>query len=246
MEMKTMLPSPAISSEQTHGLWKKGIQAGLPIAIGYMPVAFTFGLLAKAAGLSLFETVGMSIIVFAGASQYIALSMIAAASGAAELILTTFIMNIRHLLMSASLKERAEDEPKWLKAIYAFFITDETFSVAATSQEKKLTGSYLLGLGLAAYSSWVVFSGAGYVMGSGLPESLQASMGIALYAMFIALLVPAAKKSRKVIALAGTAAVLNSLFSLIPFLSGGWGIILSTLIAAVSIEFFVKGDERNE
>jgi 4-azaleucine resistance transporter AzlC len=244
--MKIMLPSPAISSEQTHGLWKKGIQAGLPIAIGYMPVAFTFGLLAKAAGLSLFETVGMSIIVFAGASQYIALSMIAAASGAAELILTTFIMNIRHLLMSASLKERAEEEPKWLKAIYAFFITDETFSVAATSQEKKLTGSYLLGLGLAAYSSWVVFSGAGYVMGSGLPESLQASMGIALYAMFIALLVPAAKKSRKVIALAGTAAVLNSLFSFIPFLSGGWGIILSTLIAAVSIEFFVKGDEGNE
>lgn len=119
-----MMPSPAISSEQTDGLWKKGIQAGLPIAIGYMPIAFTFGLLAKTAGLSLFETVGMSIIVFAGASQYIALSMVAAATGAAELILTTFIMNIRHLLMSASLKERATEDPKWIKAIYAFFITD--------------------------------------------------------------------------------------------------------------------------
>jgi 4-azaleucine resistance transporter AzlC len=241
-----MLPSPAISNEQPQGLWRKGIQAGLPIAIGYMPVAFTFGLLAKAAGLSLFDTVGMSIIVFAGASQYIALSMIAAFSGAAELILTTFIMNIRHLLMSASLKEIAEEDPKWLKAIYAFFITDETFSVAATSSEKKINGSYLLGLGLVAYSSWVIFSGVGYVMGSGLPETLQASMGIALYAMFIALLVPAAKKSRKVIALAGTAAVLNSLFSFIPALSGGWGIILSTLIAAVSIEFFMQGEKRNE
>jgi 4-azaleucine resistance transporter AzlC len=241
-----MLPSPAISNEQPQGLWRKGIQAGLPIAIGYMPVAFTFGLLAKAAGLSLFDTVGMSIIVFAGASQYIALSMIAAFSGAAELILTTFIMNIRHLLMSASLKEIAEEDPKWLKTIYAFFITDETFSVAATSSEKKINGSYLLGLGLVAYSSWVIFSGVGYVMGSGLPETLQASMGIALYAMFIALLVPAAKKSRKVIALAGTAAVLNSLFSFIPALSGGWGIILSTLIAAVSIEFFMQGEKRNE
>lgn len=241
-----MMPSPALHREQTSGHWKKGIQAGLPIAIGYMPVAFTFGLLAKAAGLSLFETVGMSIIVFAGASQYIALSMIAAASGAAELILTTFIMNIRHLLMSASLKERAEEDPKWLKAIYAFFITDETFSVAATSPEKKITGSYLLGLGLVAYSCWVVFSGVGYVMGSGLPQSLQNSMGIALYAMFIALLVPAAKKSRKVIALAASAAILNCFFSLIPALSGGWGIILSTIIAAVSIEFFIKGDEESE
>jgi 4-azaleucine resistance transporter AzlC len=243
---RQMMPSPALPREHKPVHWKKGIQAGLPIAIGYMPVAFTFGLLAKAAGISLFETVGMSIIVFAGASQYIALSMIAAASGAAELILTTFIMNIRHLLMSASLRERAEDDPKWLRAVYAFFITDETFSVAATSPEKKISGSYLLGLGLVAYSCWVIFSGAGYLMGSGLPQSLQASMGIALYAMFIALLVPAAKKSRKVIALAGSAAVLNSIFSLIPSLSGGWGIILSTLCAAVSIEFFMKGDERNE
>ncbi|MBY6037917.1 AzlC family ABC transporter permease [Fictibacillus nanhaiensis] len=241
-----MLPSPALPKVHTPAQWKKGLKAGLPIAIGYMPIAFTFGLLAKAAGLSLFETVGMSVIVFAGASQYIALSMIAAASGAAELILTTFIMNIRHLLMSASLNERAEDDPKWLKALYAFFITDETFSVAATSLEKKITGSYLLGLGLVAYSCWVVFSGVGYIMGSGLPPSLQASMGIALYAMFIALLVPAAKKSRKVVALAGSAAVLNSLFSFIPLLNGGWGIILSTLIAAVSIEFVMKGEERNE
>ncbi len=241
-----MMPSPALHKDGRPAYWKKGVQAGLPIAIGYMPVAFTFGLLAKAAELSLFETIGMSVIVFAGASQYIALSMIVAMSGAAELILTTFIMNIRHLLMSASLKERAEDDPKWLRVIYAFFITDETFSVAATSPEKKITGSYLLGLGIVAYSCWVIFSGVGYVMGAGLPQSLQDSMGIALYAMFIALLVPAAKKSKKVIALATSAAAFNSIFSLVPTLKGGWGIILSTLIAAVSIEFFMKGDERDE
>ncbi|WNB91393.1 AzlC family ABC transporter permease [Bacillus sp. NEB1478] len=240
-----MLPSPALFRDQPQMPWKKGVQAGLPIAIGYMPIAFTFGLLAKSAGLSLFETVGMSLIVFAGASQYIALSMIAAASGAVELILTTFIMNIRHLLMSASLNEKAEDDPKWLKGIYAFFITDETFSVAATSG-KTINGAFLLGLGLIAYSCWVVFSGIGYLMGAGLPAELQASMGIALYAMFIALLVPAAKKSRKVVFLAGSAAILNSLFSFIPGLNGGWGIILSTSIAAVTIEFFMKGDEPNE
>jgi 4-azaleucine resistance transporter AzlC len=240
-----MLPSPALIDDESRMPWKKGVQAGLPIAIGYMPIAFTFGLLAKAAGLTLFETVGMSLIVFAGASQYIALSMIAAASGAAELILTTFIMNIRHLLMSASLNEKAENDPKWVKGLYAFFITDETFSVAATSG-KKLTGGYLLGLGIIAYSCWVVFSGIGYVMGSGLPASLQASMGVALYAMFIALLVPAAKKSRKVIVLAGSAALLNSLFSFIPGLNGGWGIILSTLLSAVFIEFFMEGEKHNE
>ncbi|WP_425589622.1 AzlC family ABC transporter permease [Fictibacillus terranigra] len=232
-----MLPFPAEEKESHPFL--TGVQAGLSIAIGYLPVAFTYGLLAKSSGLSLVETVGMSMIVFAGASQYIALSMIGAGTGAFEIIITAFIMNIRHLLMSASLNERMSEDAKWIKAVYGFLITDETFSVAATRTEKKLRSAFMLGLGLIAYGSWVINSGVGFLIGSGLPETVQNGMAVALYAMFIGLLVPSAKKSRKVIALAGTAAFLNSLFSLYDPLSGGWGIILSTLLSAAAIEFFM-------
>ncbi len=236
-----MLPFP--SAEKESHPFSTGIQAGLSIAIGYLPIAFTYGLLAKSSGLSLVETVGMSVIVFAGASQYIALSMIGAGTGAFEIIITAFIMNIRHLLMSASLNERMKDDAKWIKAFYGFLITDETFSVAATRTEKKLTSAFMLGLGLIAYGSWVVNSGIGYLIGAGLPATIQNGMAVALYAMFIGLLIPSAKKSRKVIALAGTAALLNSLFSLYEPLAGGWGIILSTLISSVGIEFFVKEEK---
>ncbi|MFC7370095.1 AzlC family ABC transporter permease [Fictibacillus iocasae] len=220
-----------------------GVKAGLAIAIGYTPIAFTYGLLAKTAGLTLWETVAMSIFVFAGASQYIALSMLAASTGAIEILITTFIMNIRHLLMSASLNERAEHDKKWIKAVYAFMVTDETFAVATTRKEDKLSSGFLIGLGLIAYSSWIIFSGIGYLTGAGLPEVVQNSMGIALYAMFIGLLVPAAKKSRKVILLAATAALLNIAFSQYEPLAGGWGIILSTLISAVFLELLM-GEEK--
>lgn len=233
-----MLPSPAIAFQNRP--FRSGLQAGLSIAIGYLPVAFTFGLLAKSGGLSLMEAVGMSVIVFAGASQYMALSMIAVGTGAFEIIITTFIMNIRHLLMSASLNNKMQDDTKWMKSSYGFFITDETFSVAATRKEEKLLSPFMLGIGVIAYGSWVVNTALGFLMGAGLPSSVQTGMAVALYAMFIGLLIPSAKKSRKVILLASMAAILNSLFSLFPPLSGGWGIILATIISSVGIEFVVK------
>ena len=148
--------------------FKQGLQGGASIAIGYMPVAITYGFIAKTTGLSLAETLLMSLIVYAGASQYMALDMISKNIGMMEIILTTFIVNIRHLLMSASLNEKVEQERPWKKAIYAFGITDETFSVAAV-QKGKITTSYMFGLTLIAYSSWVCFSGIGHIAGSSLP-----------------------------------------------------------------------------
>ncbi|WLD94148.1 AzlC family ABC transporter permease [Alkalihalobacillus sp. AL-G] len=220
-------------------LFRQGFKTGLSIAIGFMPVAFTFGLLAKSSGLSLYETLSMSILVFAGASQYIALTLIAAGVGALELITTTFIVNIRHLLMSASISEKSADDPKWLKALYSFFITDETFSIAATGKDK-IQAAYMFGLGSIAYGSWVVFSGVGYLIGAGLPQILQDSMGIALYALFIGLLVPSAKTSKKVILLAAIAAVVNCILTFATAMSTGWTIIISTLVSSILIEMIWK------
>ncbi|MBS4198576.1 AzlC family ABC transporter permease [Bacillus sp. FJAT-49732] len=215
--------------------FRRGLQEGMSIAIGYTPIALTFGLLAKTTGLTLFETVFMSLVLYAGASQYIALNMFALGTGAAEMILTTFIVNIRHFLMSAALNEKVEEEVPWKKAVYAFGVTDETFSVAATKTETVRTG-YLFGLNLIAYMSWVIFSGVGFGIGAGLPQVLQESMAIALYSMFIGLLVPSLKKSVKVACLALLAAVFNSIFVFSEMMSKGWAIVVATLLSAILVE----------
>ncbi|QCJ41698.1 AzlC family ABC transporter permease [Bacillus sp. S3] len=224
--------------------FKKGIHAGISIGIGYFPIALTFGLLAKTSGLSIYETVFMSIIVFAGASQYISLSLIAYGTGILEIILTTFIVNIRHFLMSATLNEKSEEDHLFNKIFYSFGITDETFSVAATREGKVSTG-FMLGLNSVAYVSWVVCSGIGHLIGASLPQTLQESMGVALYAMFIGLLVPSMKKSVKVIFLAVLGAVFNSIFTLGNIMAQGWSIVTATLLSAIIIEIAEVMKTRN-
>jgi len=223
----------AVSSRSTD--FKKGIHAGLTIAVGYMPVALTFGLLAKTTGLTLFEAVLMSLLVFAGAAQYISLSLIASGIGIGVIIFNTFIVNIRHFLMSASLNEKMEKDTFLNKAIYAFGLTDETFTVIAT-KEGKSTTSFAFGVMLIAYGSWVVNTGIGHVIGASLPAFLQAAMSIALYAMFVGLLMPSLKKSVKVLYLALVAAGINSFLTLSGILEIGWAIVVSTLVSSILVE----------
>jgi 4-azaleucine resistance transporter AzlC len=215
--------------------FKRGFQAGISIAIGYFPIALTFGLLAKTTGLSIIETVLMSMIVFAGASQYISLSLLTLGTGIFEIVLTTFIVNIRHLLMAASLNEKVDEDRTFYKAIYSFGITDETFSVAATKEGSVSTG-YIFGVISVSYASWVVNSGVGHLVGASLPETLQESMTVALYAMFIGLLVPSLKKSMKAIFLASLAAVFNIIFTFAELLSTGWAIVMATILSAMIVE----------
>lgn len=148
--------------------------------------------------------------------------------------------------LSASLSEKAEPDAFWKKALYAFGITDETFSVAAM-KEGTVNASYMFGLIVMAYGSWVVNSGIGHAVGASLPESLQESMSIALYAMFIGLLVPALKKQRKIVWLAGLSALFNSIGTFVLHLSKGWSIVLATLLSAVIVQWLAKeggnGDE---
>lgn len=218
--------------------FKKGLQAGMTIAVGYMPVALTFGLLAKTTGLTLFETVLMSMLVFAGAAQYISLSLIASGIGIGVIIFNTFIVNIRHFLMSASLNEKMEEDSVVKKAVYAFGLTDETFTVIATRKGRSTT-SFAFGVMLISYGSWVVNSGIGHVIGASLPSFLQAAMSIALYAMFVGLLMPSLKKSVKVFYLALVAGGVNSLLTLTETLETGWAIVSATLISAVAVELVI-------
>lgn len=213
-----------------------GLKAGMPIAIGYFPVALTFGLLAKTTDLSLLEATAMSMFVYAGASQYVGLSLISKGVDPIVIVLNTFILNIRHFLMSAALNEKMAYAPKWTKGLFAFWVTDETFSVLATRKEQQLPMSFGFGVNLIAYSSWVAFTVVGHLIGANLPMFLQAAMSVALYAMFIGLLVPSMRNNRKVALLALVAALLNSIFYWTQWLSSGWAIIVSALVSAIAVE----------
>lgn len=234
MSESVFMESKAAASSQ----FKMGMKAGTSIAIGYFPIAIAFGLIAKSTEISLFHTVFMSFFVFAGAAQYMSLGMIAEGIGAAEIVLTTFIVNIRHLLMSASLNEKVENDSVFKKAIYAFGITDETFSVASIRKEKVTTG-FMFGLTFISFASWVLSSGLGYMGGAFLPGFLQEGMSIALYAMFIGLLVPSIKGNMKVLYLAGVAALMNTVLTLWEVVSSGWAIVISTLVSAILIEMIL-------
>ncbi|WP_186669237.1 AzlC family ABC transporter permease [Sporosarcina sp. BP05] len=220
----------------TNNQFSAGLKAGTSIAIGYFPVALTFGLLAKTAGLSIIEATAMSIFVYAGAAQYMSLSLITLGIDPLLIVMNTFVVNIRHFLMTASLNEKMQPARKWVKAIYAFGITDESFTVLATGKKGKIPTAFAFGVTLIAYGSWVIFTVIGHIIGANLPQFLQAAMSIALYAMFIGLLVPSMKGNRKVVMLAALGAVIHCILYFTEALSTGWSILVATLASSILVE----------
>lgn len=220
------------------------MSAAVPIGIGYVPIAITFGVIAQQSGLPFVQTVLMSMMVFAGASQFMAVQMATAGAVGMEIIFATLVLNFRHFVMSLSLMDRLKNVPLLAKAGIAFGITDETFAVAAMDdkgRDDRIHPLYMTGLIAAAYGSWVIGTVIGALFARLIPESISESMSIALYAMFIALLVPAVRKMWRagVIALIGMA--LNVLFGL--FLSGGWATVLATVLAAGCGAVVMPGEE---
>lgn len=220
-----------------------GLKAGIPVVIGYLPISMAFGLLAKTTGVSLLGSFLFSFMVFAGASQFMALNLIQAGVNSMEIVLATLLMNFRHFLMSASLAARLEEKrKKWLPLV-AFGLTDESFSLASTREEKP-TVPFMLALQGTAYFSWVGGTVLGYLLGSALPTALQNSMGIALYAMFIAILLPEAKKSIKVTVLALSAGGIHALLFYLELLSSGWNLIIAIILASILGAMLFREEEE--
>lgn len=214
--------------------FRSGMRAGIPVAVGYIPIAIAFGLLAKSFEMPNAITLAMSLFIFAGASQFIGVQLIMAGSMYWEIVLTTFILNLRHFLMSASLSQRLETTSNRFLAALAFGVTDETFSVASTRNEAT-RGHFVLGLNMIAFLAWNVGTWIGVFLAFGLPATIQASMGIALYAMFIGLLVPSlTRKPVVVVALlaAWTQGFLHWVVMPILPLSSGLSIVIATFVAA--------------
>ncbi len=226
------------------GDYFRGVRTAIPILIGYFPAAMTFGLIAKNMDIDLVHACLMSIMVFAGASQFMALNLIASGIATGEIVIATLLMNFRHFLMTASLSSKLQEGSRFLPVI-AFGVTDETFAIAST-REQKLSSGFLIGLESVAYTSWVAGTAVGHALGRVLPHAIQRSLGIALYALFIAILVPAVKRSSRAAAIALLSAGCHVLLSEIRIVSSGWNIIIAILFAAAVGSLFFNKSSVNE
>lgn len=228
--------------------FQRGLRDGLPVAIGYLPIAVTFGVISRTAGLPSLAAVLMSLLVFAGASQFVAVELIAAGTAFPGIVATTFFVNLRHILMSATVSEKLPGLSRGWLAVLAFGITDESFSLLATDRRHRLPAFYVLGVILLPYLAWTAGSAAGVVLGGQLPGMLESSMEIALYAMFLGLIAPEIKSSSSKLKVALIALALSSLISWNPLhnISQGWRITLSTVGAAFLGAVIFTGDDKDE
>ena len=219
------------------GGFSAGAKKSLPVIIGMVPSAMAFGILAKTAGLSIWESLFMSAVVFAGASQFAALNMLMIGVSMADILITTALLNARHIMMGSSISQRMERgiNPFEKFALF-FFLTDESFSIASLQGAEIVTPGFLWGVQLPIFLTWNVLTLCGYIGTAFLPRDLQSSMGIAIYALFLAIIIPAARKSRAAVIVTLSAMTLSALLKWLPIfaqLNRGLAIIISAGAAAV-------------
>lgn len=242
-------------SKEVHRDMKKeffqGLKDGIPIAVGYLSVSFSLGIMVLAQGLTVFQGALMSAVNVTSAGEFAGLKIIAAGGTIIEMIMTQFIINLRYALMSLSLSQKISSHVKWWqRLIIAFANTDEIFAVAMAHQ-KSLTFSYMSGLQILPIIGWVLGTVLGGVAASLMPPALTIAMGVALYGMFIAIVVPVARKSRPVLIVSIIAIVASCCLYFFPVfatISDGIGIIIATVLAAGTgaVLFPVSQEETEE
>jgi len=229
--------------------YKKGLKDGIPIAMGYFAVAFTLGITAKNIGMTPLQAAVSSMLLHASAGQFAAMTVIASGAGYLEMIVTTLIVNLRYLLMSCALSQKAGSGMKLGHRLgISFYITDEIFGIAA-AVEGKLNPFYNYGAATVAGPGWTIGTFFGAFFGAVLPDRLSSALGVALYGMFLAVVIPPAKKSRIIGAIVALSMGMSFLFSRLPWLSeissGFRMIILTVLIAGFAAwRFPVRKEEK--
>jgi len=227
--------------------FRKGLLHGIPIALGYLSVSFGFGIMAVRASLTVFQSVIISVTNLTSAGQAAGVEIIAAQGPLLEMALTQLIINIRYSLMGISLSQKLDKSftvPHRLLASYG--ITDEIFAVAS-AQIHPVTPAYMYGLILISFLGWTSGTFLGAAAGEILPEMVTNAMGIVLYGMFIAIIIPPSRKQKSVLFVVGIAALISVLFKyVITGVSVGFAVIISACIAAALAAFLFPVKEEAE
>lgn len=225
----------------------EGMKAGMPVCIGYFSVSFGFGAMAIAQGLSVWNAILISMTNLTSAGQFAGLTVIAAGAAIIEMILTQLVINSRYALMSLALGPQFGPSVGFGKRLLAaFFNTDEIFALGM-AREGKLTTSYFVGAGTVAAIGWTGGTAMGALAGSVLPLSVRAALGVMLYGMFIAIVVPQARQEKPILLSVVLALVFSCLFTWVPGLkdvSAGLAIVICTVAAAAICALVFPVDEE--
>ena len=225
-----------------------GIKKGIPIGVGYLAVSFTFGIWAVEGGIPLWITVFISLSNLTSAGQFAGVNLMLQSAAMFEIGLSVFVINVRYMLMSLALTQKLAKKVRLAdKLLWGFGITDEVFAVAST-REKEVTTPYMYGLILTPIIGWTLGTFLGAAVGSILPERLAAAMGIALYAMFIAIIIPPAKHSLPVLLTVLVGAGITCLIRFQPVvkISDGFTMIIATIVTAGLMAFLFPRDDEKE
>jgi len=230
-----------------------GVIDSIPIFLGYLSVSFAFGIFATDSGLSIFEALMISMTNVTSAGQLAAVPIIAGGGALTELAATQFIINLRYALMSISLSQKLHRNFSLFDRFMVSFVnTDEVFAVAS-SKDSKVKKGYMYGLILPPYLGWSLGTLLGAAAGNILPAIVVSALGVAIYAMFVAIVVPEAKNNLSTALCVLLAIILSCIFNYVPFLKGvpaGFVIIICAVSASAIFAFVhpieVLGDDEND
>ena len=227
-----------------------GMRDGVPIGLGYFAVAFTLGITAGKAGMNALQSSLMSALMLASAGEFAAIRMIASGAGFMEMIITTVVINMRYLLMSSALSQKVQQNRPFRHRIFmSYAVTDEIFGISM-AVPGKLNPLYPYGAASVAAPGWVLGTFLGAVVGMILPAPVMSAMSVAIYGMFLAVVVPPARKDKIIAAVVVVSMSVSFLFQSLPGLkniSSGFQIILLTvLISAAAAVLFPVKEEQHE
>lgn len=225
--------------------FKRGFFAGFPIGLGYLSVSFTFGIMAVSYGFSWWQAVIISMTTVTSAGQFAGIGIMTSPGHYMEMLVSQLTINIRYSFMSISLSQKVNSKFNGIKRwLCGFLMTDEIFAVA--SAEKEVSASFFAGLGVLPYLGWSLGTLLGALLGNILPDRIMSALSLAIYGMFVAIVVPEMKKSRPVLIVALIALALSCLFYYIPVLnsipSGLTISICAILAAALGAFLFPVGE----
>lgn len=226
-----------------------GMRHGIPIALGYFAVSFSLGIAAKKAGLTALQGWITSILCNASAGEYVGFTLIAANALYLEMALGTLVANARYMLMSCAISQRLNPLlPFWHRMGIAFCLTDEIFGISIARHDY-LNPNYPYGAMFVATNGWAWGTALGIIAGNILPLRLVSAFSVALYGMFLAIIIPPAKNNKIVLGIITVGFVFSYLASILPFLSTmseGTRTIVLTIIISTAAAFLFPHEEKNE
>lgn len=230
--------------------YRDGLRDGLPIGLGYLSVSFGFGISAVGQRLRALEAVLISMTNLTSAGQVAGVAVIAAGGTILEMILTQLVINLRYALMGISMTQRLDDRarPLWKRLFLCCALTDEIYATAVTKPDS-VGSSYIWGVMTVPYIGWTCGTLVGSVVGSILPQRLEAALGIMIYAMFLAIIVPPMRRERGIFLTVALAAGFRCVLTYVPLLSkisDGFAMILCAVPAALIVSVFcpIAGEEE--